>query len=1122
MLLASVLCLLLTCNGKVNVKNVLVVGNVKEYKKVLKTHTNVLTLYSKDDKSVLSTLRLLDGVAKEVKGKGTIVYINCGEDKESKKLCKKYNVNPKPKLLKHYKDGAFHKDFDRKETSKSMLTFMLDPSGDAPWEEDPTSKSVVHIISEKDLIKLRRKEKGPMLIMFYAPWCGYCKKLKPDYSAAAAELKGKAVLVGMDVDKPDAFNVRYQFNITGFPTLIYFEKGEEKYRYAGKYDKQGLIDWLADPQPEGSGKKDEEEETPWSSQAPEILHLTDATFDENLKANPSILVMFYAPWCGHCKNMKPEYVDASKQMKEEEIAGSLAAVDCTKEPGVCKKFDVSGYPTIKYFANAEYKFKLSIRTKDKIIEFMKNPEAPPPPPPEDLPWAEVSSPEILHLEDDSFKESLKKKKHVLVMFYAPWCGHCKKAKPEIEKAAEHYKDDRKVWYAGVDCTVHRKSCERFDVSGYPTFRYFLYGKKDFAYNGDRTANGLIDFMKDPTDKPAPVPPAEEEWKDTPSDVVHLGDDDFDKFISDNPSVLVMFYAPWCGHCKSMKPAYTEAAGDLVGKDHVLAAVDCTKNRKVAGKYEIKGYPTLKYFKDGKDSEYEGGRSKEDLISFLTGGPAKKEEVPKEPTWADENQDVKHLNDGTFDDFVASNPSVLVMFYAPWCGHCQRMKPAYGEAAKVVNTENKVDGQLAAVDCTTNPSTCRQHSITGYPTLKYFKNSVKDQDYDGGREKEEIIKFMINPQPLPPKPVEKSWAEEDQHVSHLTDNTFGSFMEEHRSVLVMFYAPWCGHCKKMKPAFSEAAEAINSDSEIDGKLAAVDCTANDMLPSKYDIKGYPTLKYFKDGEEVMKYQKPRTKEALLEFMRNPGKKESEQVVKEWKDEPSDVHHLTMPVFDQFLKGKDVLVMFHAPWCGHCTSMKPAYMQVAKHFKEENFPGVLAAVDATKERELVKREGVTGYPTLKYYSNGVFVENFEEHRTVENLINFMKKNLDSNDRRAASVDEDTFEEIPSSVVHLQKDTFEPHIEKTQHVLVMFHVKWCEHCAELRADLMQAASRLSSSPNMGIADVNCDLDGEHCHSHGVTSFPTIKYYGNGKFVENYSGELNADAFTAYLQAKATKEEL
>ena len=56
------------------------------------------------------------------------------------------------------------------------------------------------------------------------------------------------------------------------------------------------------------------------------------------------------------------------------------------------------------------------------------------------------------------------------MFYAPWCGHCKKAKPEYEKAGEHYKDDRKVWYAGVDCTIEKKTCEQFDVKGFPTFR----------------------------------------------------------------------------------------------------------------------------------------------------------------------------------------------------------------------------------------------------------------------------------------------------------------------------------------------------------------------------------------------------------------------------------------------------------------------------------------------------------------------------------------------------------------------------------------------------------------------------------------------------------------------------
>ena len=67
----------------------------------------------------------------------------------------------------------------------------------------------------------------------------------------------------------------------------------------------------------------------------------------------------------------------------------------------------------------------------------------------------------------------------------------------------------------------------------------------------------------------------------------------------------------------MKPSYVEAANELLGKDHVLGAVDCTKNRRVGSKYDIKGYPTLKYFKDGSATEYDGGRSKEDFISFLT-------------------------------------------------------------------------------------------------------------------------------------------------------------------------------------------------------------------------------------------------------------------------------------------------------------------------------------------------------------------------------------------------------------------------------------------------------------------------------------------------------------------------
>lgn len=96
----------------------------------------------------------------------------------------------------------------------------------------------------------------------------------------------------------------------------------------------------------------------------------------------------------------------------------LAAVDVTKESSIATRFSIKGYPTVKFFSYGEVKFDVNVRDAPKIVEYMQNPHEPPPPPPPERPWSEESS-EVVHLTEETFKPVLKKKKHVIVIFYAP-------------------------------------------------------------------------------------------------------------------------------------------------------------------------------------------------------------------------------------------------------------------------------------------------------------------------------------------------------------------------------------------------------------------------------------------------------------------------------------------------------------------------------------------------------------------------------------------------------------------------------------------------------------------------------------------------------------------------------
>lgn len=99
---------------------------------------------------------------------------------------------------------------------------------------------------------------------------------------------------------------------------------------------------------------------------------------------------------------------------------------------------------------------------------------------------------------------------------------------------------------------------------------------------------------------------------------------------------------------------------------------------------------------------------------------------------------------------------------------------------------------------------------------------------------------------------------------LTDATYADKVKEQGTLwFIKFYAPWCGHCKNLAPTWEQLGKALEGEAGVE--VGSVDCTTSKTACTKADIRYYPTLKVFYNGEEVKQYQGARDLESLKTFV-----------------------------------------------------------------------------------------------------------------------------------------------------------------------------------------------------------------------------------------------------------------
>lgn len=443
-------------------------------------------------------------------------------------------------------------------------------------------------------------------------------------------------------------------------------------------------------------------------------------------------------------------------------------------------------------------------------------------------------------------------------------------------------------------------------------------------------------------------------------MVVLGAKDFADFVKSNKYVLAEFYAPWCGHCKSLAPEYAKAATALKDSGAKLAKVDATEHSDLAQEYGVEGYPTMFFFVDGEKRPYNGGRNSDDIVNWV-----KKRMGPAVNI-------VKSAADA--DDVLESQAPIVVAYLESVEG---------ADADELIAAARLEDG--VEFHMTADEQTAKKFGLDKKaPALVLLKKQNEKVATFGGDFERKAIGDFVSENKLP------------LVIVFTRDTAEIIFESDVTRQLLLFANP--EEYQKIRADYEEAAKSFKkkitfvlvdlADEEV--ATPVLDFFALDS--EKTRLLGFvaeeTSGKYLHDGDFSVDSLKQFSEKFLAGELTPFRKSQSPP-----KENDGPVKIVVSSTFDEIVldESKDVVLEVYAPWCGHCQALEPEYNKLGEVLKNISSI-VIAKMDGTKnEHERLKIEG---YPTILFFPAGdksVEPTPLDTERTAAGIVKYLKDHV-----------------------------------------------------------------------------------------------------------------------------------